>query len=135
MEIRMRLFALAGAVLMLAVTAAAAAPQSFRSSAGNLAVETVARGLVNPWSLAFLPDGRMLVTEKAGRLRLLNGSTVSAPIGGVPTVDSGGQGGLFDVLLAADFASSRRLYLSYAEPGSGAEAGRNGLAVGTATLS
>ena len=98
-------------------------------------VSTVASGLVNPWSLAFLPDGRMLVTEKAGRLRLVTGSVLSSPISGVPAVDSGGQGGLFDVAVAADFATTRRLYLSYAEPGSGAEAGRNGVAVGTAVLS
>ena len=98
-------------------------------------VSTVASGLVNPWSLAFLPDGRMLVTEKAGRLRLVNGSVLSAPISGVPVVDSAGQGGLFDVAVAADFATTRRLYLSYAEPGSGVEAGRNGVAVGTAVLS
>lgn len=95
---------------------------------------TVASGLANPWSLAFLPDGRLLVTEKAGRLRVVSGSNVSAPVAGVPAVDAGGQGGLFDVLLAPDFASSRRIWLSYAEPGSGNEAGRNGLAVGTAVI-
>lgn len=97
---------------------------------------TFATGLADPWSLAFLPDARLLVTEKAGRLRLISadGATVSAPISGVPTVDASGQGGLFDVLPAPDFASSRRIYLSYAEAGSGSEAGRNGLAVGTALL-
>lgn len=95
---------------------------------------TVADGLAHPWSLAFLPDGRMLVTEKAGRLRVVNGNRVSAPLAGVPAVDAAGQGGLFDVLVAPAFASSRRIWLSYAEPGSGAEAGRNGLAVGTAVL-
>jgi|CXWL01.1.fsa_nt_gi glucose/arabinose dehydrogenase len=101
-----------------------------------LRVATVASGLNHPWSLAFLPDGRMLVTERPGRLRLVSadGTTVSAPIAGVPAVDAAGQGGLFEVAVAADFASSRRIYLSYAEPGSGPEAGRNGLAVGRAVL-
>ena len=102
-----------------------------------LRVSTVASGLVNPWSLAFLPDGRMLVTERPGRLRLVSadGATLSEAIAGVPVVHAVGQGGLFEVLVAEDFATTRRLYLSYAEPGSGAEAGRNGLAVGSALLS
>ncbi|MDP2006990.1 MAG: PQQ-dependent sugar dehydrogenase [Rubrivivax sp.] len=104
--------------------------------AGPLRATTLASGLVNPWSLAFLPDGRLLVTERPGRLRLVSadGRSVSPAIAGVPAVDAAGQGGLFDVALAADFASTRRIFLSYAEAGSGAEAGRNGLAVGTALL-
>ncbi|MBC7940220.1 MAG: PQQ-dependent sugar dehydrogenase [Chitinophagaceae bacterium] len=113
-------------VLSLQVFAAAAQPA--------LKVATVASGLANPWGLAFLPDGRMLVTEKAGRLRVVSGSTVSAPMQGVPAVDAKNQGGLFDVLVAPDFATSRRVWLAYAEPGSGDEAGKNGLAVGTAVL-
>lgn len=102
-----------------------------------LEVVTVTTGLENPWSLAFLPDGRMLVTERPGRLRLISsdGTTLSAPIAGVPAVFAEGQGGLFDVVLSPDFATTRTLFLSYAEPGSGAEAGRNGLAVARATLS
>ena len=98
---------------------------------------TVASGFEHPWSLAFLPDGRMLVTERPGRLRLLSadGKTVSAPVTGVPTVSAVGQGGLFEVLPARDFAGTRRLYLAYAEPGTGAESGRNGTSVGTAVLS
>ncbi|MDO9073990.1 MAG: PQQ-dependent sugar dehydrogenase [Rubrivivax sp.] len=106
------------------------------AAAGPLRATPLASGLVNPWSLAFLPDGRMLVTERPGRLRLVSadGRTVSPAIAGVPAVDARGQGGLFDVAPAADFASTRRVFLSYAEAGSGAEAGRNGLAVGTALL-
>ncbi len=109
--------------------AGAAAPPA---TAAPLRATPLASGLVNPWSLAFLPDGRFLVTERPGRLRLISadGRTLSPPIAGTPAVDAAGQGGLFDVALAADFASTRRLFLSYAEPGSGAEAGRNGLAVG-----
>jgi aldose sugar dehydrogenase len=99
-------------------------------------VVTVTSGLVNPWSLAFLPDARMLVTERPGRLRIVSsdGTKLSAPVAGVPGVDAQGQGGLFDVAVAPDFSTSKRIYLSYAEPGTGAQAGRNGTAVGTAVL-
>ncbi len=116
---------------------AATAPSVASVASGPPRVTTLARGLVNPWSLAFMPDGRMLVTEKSGRLRLVSadGMSLSAAISGVPAVDAAGQGGLFDVLVADDFATTRRIYLSYAEPGSGAEAGRNGLAVGVGVLS
>jgi aldose sugar dehydrogenase len=127
MEIRMRLFALAGAVLMLAVTAAAAAPQSFRSSAGNLAVETVARGLVNPWALAFLPDGRMLVTERPGRMRIVGkDGKLSPALAGVPPVFARGQGGLHDVVLDRDYAQNSTIYFCFAQPASGG--GRTALA-------
>lgn len=92
-----------------------------KSSAGDLEVETVASGLENPWGLAFLPDGRMLVTERPGRLRIVSRSgTVSAPVANVPPVYAEGQGGLLDVALAPDFADSRMVYFSYAEPREGA---------------
>ncbi|MCS0493735.1 PQQ-dependent sugar dehydrogenase [Ancylobacter sp. MQZ15Z-1] len=91
------------------------------SSAGRMTVETVAGGLDHPWSLAFLPDGRMLVTERAGRLRIVSRSgTVSEPVAGLPPVYARGQGGLLDVVLAPDFDSSRMVYFSYAEPREGA---------------
>ena len=111
-------------------------PPPAAAPAGPPRISTVASGLAQPWSLAFLPDGRYLVTEKAGRLRVVgnDGTLVAAAVTGTPAVDAGGQGGLLDVALAADFASSRRVYLAYAEPGSGAEAGRNGLAVGSGVL-
>ena len=69
-------------------------------------VVTVAEGLQNPWGLAFLPDGKMLVTEKPGRLRIVSadGKTLSAPVTGLPTVDARGQGGLLDVALDPAFA-------------------------------
>ncbi len=78
----------------------------------------------------------MLVTERGGQLKRVSadGRTVSAPISGMPAVDSGGQGGLLDVAVAGDFATSRRIFLSFAEPGTGAEAGTNGTAVGTGLL-
>jgi glucose/arabinose dehydrogenase len=82
--------------------------------------ETVARGLENPWGLAFLPDGRMLVTERPGRLRIVavDGS-LSPPLAGVPAVYARGQGGLLDVALDPDFANTRLVYFTYAEPGAG----------------
>lgn len=78
-------------------------------------IETLAEGLEHPWSLAFLPDGGLLVTERPGRLRHIDaGGHLQPPISGVPEVHARGQSGLFDVLLAKDFEHSRQLYLSYA---------------------
>lgn len=77
----------------------------------------VARGLDHPWSLQFLPDGRMLVSERPGRLRIIRADGgMSDPVTGLPEVAGGGQGGLLDVLLARDFAESGLIYFSYAEP-------------------
>ena len=96
-------FALAG--LLLAGGACPRRPRQFPSSAGNLAVDTVAGGLVNPWSLAFLPDGRMLVTERPGRMRIVTrGGELSPPLAGVPGVYAQSQAGLMDVMLARDYA-------------------------------
>jgi glucose/arabinose dehydrogenase len=107
------------------------AQQRFPSSAGDLAVETVASGLEHPWGLAFLPDGRMLVTERPGRLRLVaSDGKLSAPITGVPSVTGRGQGGLLDVTLDPNFAQNRLIYLSFAEP----RAGGNGTSVARARL-
>lgn len=108
------------------------AQQRFPSSAGELAVETVAGGLEHPWGLAFLPDGRMLVTERPGRLRLVSASgELSRPITGVPSVMARGQGGLLDVALDPNFAQNRTIYLSFSEP----RAGGNGTSVAKARLS
>jgi glucose/arabinose dehydrogenase len=98
----------------------AAAQQRHPSNAGDLVVETVAGGLEHPWGLAFLPDGRMLVTERPGRLRLVGtDGKLSAPITGVPNVAGRGQGGLLDVVPDPGFAQNRTIYLSFAEPRSG----------------
>jgi aldose sugar dehydrogenase len=80
-------------------------------------VEIVAKGLEHPWGLQFLPDGRMLVTERPGRLRIVDKSgKLSPPIMGVPRVAATGQGGLLDVALDPDFASNGMIYWTYAEP-------------------
>ena len=85
-------------------------------------VETFAKGLVHPWGMAFLPDGRLLVTERPGRLRIVGkDGTLSAPLQGVPKVYASGQGGLLDVQLGPDFASSGLIYLSYADPRDGSQ--------------
>ena len=104
---------------LLALSSATEA-QKFPSSAGDLKVETVASGLDHPWSLAFLPDGRMLVTERPGRLRIatLDG-TLSPPLAGLPRVYASGQGGLLDVALDRGFAQNRTIYFCFAEPTSG----------------
>jgi glucose/arabinose dehydrogenase len=96
------------------LVAAPAAAQTFASSAGPLAVTTFARGLVHPWSLAFLPDGRMLVTERPGRMRIVaKDGKLSPPLAGVPRVVAGGQAGMLDVRLDKDFAAGHVIYFCY----------------------
>ncbi len=83
----------------------------------------VASGLEHPWGLAALPDGRWLVTEKPGRLRIVTGQgTIGAPVQGLPPVDARGQGGLLDVVVGPDFARDRMIYWSYSEPREGGNA-------------
>ena len=93
----------------------AALAQSVESSAGTLEAQVLAEGLDHPWALVFLPDGRLLVTERSGQLRLVDKGVVGAPIAGTPDVYAQGQGGLLDVALAPDFAQSGRIYLTFAE--------------------
>lgn len=84
------------------------------SEQADFLVQEVATGLENPWSLAFLPDGRMLVTERPGRLRLISSDgELSAPLTGLPEIADEGQGGLLDVILDPEFETNNRLYLSY----------------------
>ncbi|MGO1071731.1 PQQ-dependent sugar dehydrogenase [Lysobacter sp. CA199] len=102
------------------------------SELGEIRVTEIASGLEHPWAVALLPDGGFLVTERPGRLRRVAADgAISAPIGNVPQVWAKGQGGLLDVVLAPDFAASKRIYLSYAEPGPDGSAGT---AVAIATL-
>ncbi|MGQ0572233.1 MAG: PQQ-dependent sugar dehydrogenase [Armatimonadota bacterium] len=83
-------------------------------------VQTVARGLEHPWGLALLPGGRMLVTERPGRLRIAErDGRLSEPLAGVPQVFAQGQGGLLGVALSPSFAQDRFVYVSFAEPGEG----------------
>ena len=102
--------------------------------ADDIALDTtfIADGLEHPWGMAQLPDGGWLVTERPGRLRIVSArGALSDPIGGLPEISAGGQGGLLDVAIAPDFAQSRRLWISYAAPAQGG----NHTAVATATLS
>lgn len=95
------------------------AQETSQSSAGTLTAATIADGLEHPWALSVLPDGRFLVTERPGRLRVIADEVAGEPIAGVPEVVARGQGGLLDVTLAPDFAETAQLFLSYAEPGEG----------------
>jgi len=108
-----------GAALALTVgwggIAGPAMAQSVESSAGPLVATVLAEGLDHPWGLAILPDGRFLVSERSGQLRLVEHGVAGPPIAGVPAVMARGQGGLLDVVLARDFAESGRIFLSFAE--------------------
>jgi glucose/arabinose dehydrogenase len=103
---------LGSATAILAAPAIARA-QVLRSAKANLRLVTLSHGLVQPWGMAFLPDGRMLITERPGRLRVFaNGKLDPRPLAGVPKVAETGQGGLLDVCLHPDFGRNRVLYLS-----------------------
>jgi glucose/arabinose dehydrogenase len=83
----------------------------------TIVTQEIARGLDHPWAIVFLPDGRLLVTERAGRLRVITREgAISDPIAGLPRVDARGQGGLLDVVLGPSFATDRMIYWSYSEP-------------------
>jgi aldose sugar dehydrogenase len=117
---------LAGLVIFAALAALApqGAAEQTRAPAlatkQRLAVTTYASGLANPWGLAFLPDGRLLVTERPGRMRIVGkDGRLSPPVANVPEVYAVGQGGLLDVALGPGFASSGTIYFSYAEPRAG----------------
>ena len=116
---------------LLATTAAAAlaapaivrAQQVLRSSKASYSLRMLTLDLEQPWGMAFLPDGRLLITERPGRLRIFaNGRLERAPVGGLPKVYARGQGGLLDVCLYPDFARNARLYLTYSGEGEGGAA-------------
>jgi glucose/arabinose dehydrogenase len=102
-----------------------------RRSGVSIAREEIAHGLNHPWAIVFLPDGRLLVTERAGNLRVITREgQISEPVAGLPRTDARGQGGLLDVVLGPNFAADRLIYWSYAEPrdgGNGASAARGRL--------
>src|ERR1700676_1608370 len=100
----------------LIVTGTRGENTSFTSSAGQLEVQTVASGLANPWALAFLPDGRLLVTERPGRMRIVTTEgLLSPPLKGVPEVWASGQGGLLDVIIDNSFVQNNTIYFCFAE--------------------
>ncbi|MCB4366623.1 PQQ-dependent sugar dehydrogenase [Hydrogenophaga taeniospiralis] len=130
-----RLFSLSLTTALAALAAAAPAAQAqAQAQAGGVTTEVVARGLQNPWGLAFIGEGRMLVTERPGRMRVVApDGTLGEPLAGVPQVDVIGQGGLLDVTTDRDFARNRTLYFCYAEPA--ASGGGNSTALASARLS
>lgn len=107
-------------------------PEITSSQKEKFRTEIIVRGLTNPWALAFLPEGRLLVTERPGKMSVYgaDGKLVGA-VSGVPEVAAVGQGGLLDVVLAPDFEKTRRIYFSFAEPRADK---KNGTAVASATL-
>lgn len=106
-----------------------ASADTVQTSAGPMVIAQVTQGLEEPWALAFLPDGTFLITERAGRMWVARDGILRA-VDGVPPVFVEGQGGLLDVMVPADFAISREVWLSFAAPtdgGAGTAAGRGRL--------
>lgn len=113
---------LAAAALALGAPSAAQDQQVYGSAHHRFKVVTVAEGLEHPWAVAFLPGGDVLVTERAGRLRIIrNGRLLPTPVEGVPQVFAVGQGGLLDVVPHPDFSRNRLVYLTYSKPLGGQE--------------
>ncbi len=114
----------AAAISLSANSAIAAQTDAPKAETTPIKVEAIATGLENPWSLAFMPDGRMLVTERPGRLRIVSkDGKISKPVSGVPKVYASGQGGLLDVRPATDFETTGTIFLSLAEPHGSGKAG------------
>ena len=115
------LFLATGTAFFFGLTAPLVAPthKTYDTSAGEVAVEQVAGPFAHAWAVTFLPDGAMLVTERGGRLWRLGPDGVRAEVAGVPAVKAEGQGGLLDVVAARDFAETREIFLTYAEPADG----------------
>lgn len=127
----MRIALPAVAFVLLAATGAYA-DEVVSTEKVKIKVETFAEGLENPWGLVFLPDGRALVTEREGRLRIVSPKgKLSAPLSGMPKVDTRGQGGLLDVAIDPNFTKNKFVYVSFAEPGDG---GTNSTAVARGVL-
>src|SRR5436190_6789410 len=104
----------------LAAPAVVRAQETLKSAKAGYRLVTLSRDLEQPWSVAFLPDGRLLISERPGRLRLFaNGTLERTPLSGVPKVYASGQAGLLDICLHPEFARTRVLYLSYVTAGPG----------------
>ena len=114
-----RLIAVTSFSMALAITVigSVVARETVPTKEVSVDVEVLATGLDHPWAVEPLPDGTLLVTERSGALRLVRDGDISAPLSGVPEVAARGQGGLLDIALARDFATSRTLFLSYSAPG------------------
>ena len=118
-----------GIAIVFALASASAGAQAVR-------VQPVAQALDHPWAVAFLPQGRFLVTERAGRLRRVDAQgNVSAPLQGLPAIASGGQGGLLDIVTDSDFARNRTLYFCFSEPDTEPRSPDNSTALARARLS
>lgn len=104
--------------LLLAWMAGASARETIPTQEVSIDVEVLVTGLDHPWGVEPLPDGTLLVTERSGALRLLRDGKLSEPVSGLPEIAARGQGGLLDIALANDFATSRTLFLSYSARGS-----------------
>ena len=130
-----RLIAIAASVCLSTSAVLAQAPAP--TAAGpSVTAQTVATGLQHPWAVAFLPEGRFLVTERPGRLRVVEaGGKVLPPVRGLPAIAAGGQGGLLDVVTDSAFARNRTLYFCFAEPDTASMSGTNSTALAKARLS
>jgi glucose/arabinose dehydrogenase len=111
-------FGIAAALVATAAAAVVSGDTVLRSALHDYQLVTVADGLIQPWSVAFLPGGDTLITERPGRLRIVrNGKLLPQAVDGVPAVFHSGQGGLFEVMPHPNFATNRLLYITYAKPG------------------
>lgn len=121
--------------LLLGKAAVVAGLAVWGAAMAQIRPETISTGLENPWGVAFLPGGRFVVTERAGRLRLIAADgKIGAPITGLPPIAAGGQGGLLDVLADSGFDKNRTLYFCFSEPAAGGGSG-NGTALASTQLS
>jgi glucose/arabinose dehydrogenase len=120
---------------LLGKAAVVAGLAAWGAAMAQIRPETISTGLENPWGVAFLPGGRFVVTERAGRLRLIAADgKVGAPIAGLPVIAAGGQGGLLDVLADSGFEKNRTLYFCFSEPAAGGGSG-NSTALASTQLS
>jgi len=127
----MRFLIAAAALIAVSETSLANQTRAPAAPTSQVTVQTVAEGLNHPWGFEFLPDGRILVTERDGRMRIVStDGRLSQPVAGVPEVFAQGQGGLLDVALAPDFETSGTIYFSFSEP----RRDGNGTAVARARL-
>ncbi len=120
LELAPAMAAAAGLVSLAAAFSVPARSQEFNSEEHTIRAEVVAKGLEHPWAVAFLPDGRILITERPGRIRIVrDGSLDPEPVSNVPAVYARNQGGLLDLVPHPEFASNGWIYLSYAVPDRG----------------